>query len=244
MFPTSAWYWIFLAGPALAAPAPHHVELVDRQTACSVAESYPTVDVAELPNPFVTAAGANITTKAAFDCRAQEISKIFQQYELGDYPGPADAVTGTLSGSTLTVAVTVAGRSVSYAASVSKPSSGSGPFPAIITIGGASIPIPAGVATINFNNDDFAAQVSSSSRGTGKFFTLFGANHSAGALTAWAWGVDRLIDVRGSLTPFLPTSLPSPPPRSRSWAFLTGALLPRLWSRSTPLPASTLRASA
>lgn len=198
MFPLAAWYPILLAGTALAAPpAPHHVELVDRQTTCSVAASYPTVNTAELPNPFVTAAGANVTTKAAFDCRAQEISKIFQQYELGDYPGPADTVKGTLSGNTLTVAVTVAGKSVSYTATISKPSSGgSGPFPAIITIGGASIPIPAGVATINFNNDDFAAQVSSSSHGTGKFFTLFGANHSAGALTAWAWGVDRLIDVR------------------------------------------------
>lgn len=198
MAPVMTWHSILLAGAALAAPAPHHVELVDRQAStCSVAASYPTVSVAALPNPFVTAAGANITTKADFDCHAQEVSKMFQQYELGDYPGPADSVKGTLAGNTLTVAVTVAGKSVSYTASVSKPSSGgtNGTFPAIITIGGASIPIPAGVATINFNNDDFAAQASSASHGTGKFFTLFGANHSAGALTAWAWGVDRLIDV-------------------------------------------------
>lgn len=187
---------LVLAGTlALAAPAPDKASLVDRQTTCSVASSYPTVNIASLPNPFVDAAGNNITTKAAFDCHAQEISKIFQQYELGDYPGPADTVKGTLSGNTLTVAVTVAGKSVSYTAAISKPS-GNGPFPAIITIGGSSIPIPAGVATITFNNDDFAAQQSSASHGTGKFFTLFGSSHSAGALTAWAWGVDRLIDVR------------------------------------------------
>lgn len=194
MFSSAAWYSILLAGTAVALPAPDPVELVERQSACSVAASYPTVSVSELPNPFIAASGTNITTKADFDCRAQEISKMFQQYELGDYPGPADTVKGTLSGNTLTVAVTVGGKSVSYTASVSKPS-GNGPFPAIITIGGSSIPIPAGVATIGFNNDDFAAQQSSASHGTGKFFTLFGSNHSAGALTAWAWGVDRLIDV-------------------------------------------------
>lgn len=206
MFSSLAWASLCLAGSAAAlpsradAPLPDTADLVGRQAAastCTVAASYPTVSTAYLPDPFTSAAGGKIATKAEFDCRAQEISRMFQQYELGDYPGPPDSVTGTLSGSTLTVAVTVAGKSVSYTASVTKPSSGgSGPFPAIITIGGASIPIPAGVATVNFNNDDFAAQVSSSSHGTGKFFTLFGANHSAGALTAWAWGVDRLIDVR------------------------------------------------
>lgn len=146
-----------------------------------------------MPNPFQFANGANITTKANFDCRAKEISAIMQQYELGDYPGPADTVKGTLSGNTLTVAVTVAGKSASYTASISKPA-GNGPFPAIITIGGSSIPIPATVATINFGNDAFAQQNNAASHGQGTFFTLFGASHSAGALTAWAWGVDRLID--------------------------------------------------
>lgn len=184
---------IFLTGASLALPAD---DLVERQTStgtCTVAASVPVATYSPLPNPFQFASGANITTKADFDCRAQEISKIMQQYELGDYPGPADSVKGTLSGNTLTVAVTVGGKSVSYTASISKPS-GNGPFPAIITIGGSSIPIPSTVATINFGNDAFAAQTSSASHGQGTFFTLFGSNHSAGALTAWAWGVDRLID--------------------------------------------------
>ena len=60
--------------------------------------------------------------------------------------------------------------------------------PAIITIGGASIPIPAGVAVINLNNDDIALQNDGSSRGQGKFFTLYGSGASAGAMSAWAWG--------------------------------------------------------
>lgn len=37
-------------------------------------------------------------------------------------------------------------------------------------------------------------------RGQGKFYTLYGNTHSAGALTAWAWGVSRIIDAL-ELTP-------------------------------------------
>lgn len=39
-----------------------------------------------------------------------------------------------------------------------------------------------------------AAQVNSGSRGQGKFYTLYGSGHSASAMTAWAWGVSRIID--------------------------------------------------
>ena len=37
-------------------------------------------------------------------------------------------------------------------------------------------------------------QNSGSSRGIGKFYDMYGSGHSAGALMAWAWGVNRLID--------------------------------------------------
>lgn len=173
---------------AIAAPAS---QLFERQ--CSVAGSYPTASVSKLPDPFTTASGQKITTKADFDCRKAEISKILQQYELGTYPGKPDKVEGSLSGNTLTVRITVGSQTVSFSASIRKPS-GSGPFPAIIGIGGSSIPIPSNVASITFPNDDFAQQSGGSSRGKGKFYTLFGSSHSAGALTAWAWGVDRLVD--------------------------------------------------
>jgi hypothetical protein len=99
-----------------------------------------------------------------------------------------------LSGNTLTVNVSEGGKSISFSATVSVPS-GTGPFPAIIGVGGISIPQPSGVAVINFNNNDIALQNDGSSRGQGKFYTLYGANHSAGAMTAWAWGISRIIDV-------------------------------------------------
>ena len=182
---------LLVAGAAFAVAAPA-TEIFERQT-CSVADSYPAVNVAKLPDPFTTASGTKVTTKAQFECRRQEISKMLQQYELGTYPGKPDKVEGTLSGSGISVKVTVGSKSITFSASIRKPS-GSGPFPAIIGIGGSSIPIPSNVATITFSNDAFAQQQGGSSRGRGLFYDLFGSSHSAGALTAWAWGVDRLID--------------------------------------------------
>jgi cell division septation protein DedD len=48
---------------------------------------------------------------------------------------------------------------------------------------------------LNFNNDNIAQQQGTSSRGRGIFYDLYGSNHNAGALIAWAWGVSRIIDV-------------------------------------------------
>ncbi|KAI0126279.1 carbohydrate esterase family 15 protein [Xylariales sp. AK1849] len=115
-----------------------------------------------------------------------------QQYELGDLPPPPDKVEATLSGSIMSVEITVGSNSVIITAAIQAPSTK--PGPAIITVGGASIPIPNTVGTVAFGNDAFAAQDSSTSRGQGSFYTLFGTSHSAGALTAWAWGVGRIID--------------------------------------------------
>ncbi|HEY7885781.1 MAG TPA: dockerin-like protein, partial [Cellvibrionaceae bacterium] len=44
-------------------------------------------------------------------------------------------------------------------------------------------------------NNALGAQAGGGSRGTGLFYDLYGKDHSASAMTAWAWGVSRLIDV-------------------------------------------------
>lgn len=219
---------LLLAGAAYALPA---AEIFERQGTCSLASTYAAVNNAKLPDPFTFASGTKVASLADWDCRAQEISKIMQQYELGTYPGPPDSVKGTLSGSGISVQVTVGGKSVTYSASIKKPS-GNGPFPAIITIGGASLPIPSNVATINFGNDAFASQASGSSRGQGSFYTLFGASHTAGALTAWAWGVDRLIDAleQVNATSGIDTTRLGVTGCSRNGkgAFIVGALVKRI----------------
>ena len=50
------------------------------------------------------------------------------------------------------------------------------------------------VATLNYNNDNIAQQNGASSRGRGIFYDLYGSSHDASAMTAWVWGVSRIID--------------------------------------------------
>lgn len=51
-----------------------------------------------------------------------------------------------------------------------------------------------GVAVINFPSDQIGQETDAGSRGIGKFYDLYGSSQSAGALMAWAWGADRLMD--------------------------------------------------
>ncbi|KAL6874339.1 4-O-methyl-glucuronoyl methylesterase [Trichoderma longibrachiatum] len=149
---------------------------------------------AKLNDLFTMFNGDKVTTKDKFSCRQAEMSQLIQRYELGTLPGRPSTVTASLSGNTLTINCGDAGKSISFTVTITYPSSGTAPYPAIIAYGGGSLPAPAGVAMINFNNDDIAAQVNTGSRGQGKFYDLYGKSHSAGAMTAWAWGVSRVID--------------------------------------------------
>ncbi|KZW02445.1 carbohydrate esterase family 15 protein [Exidia glandulosa HHB12029] len=154
----------------------------------------------KLPDPFAFADGSRrAASMADWTCRAAELSTLFQRYELGTLPSKPARVTGSFSSTnnTLTVSVTTgAGTSISFDARISYPESGLGgdAFPAIIALGGLNIPPPTYAAVITFNNDEIARQGGPGSRGKGKFYTLYGANHSAGALMAWTWGVSRIID--------------------------------------------------
>ncbi|KAG8933326.1 carbohydrate-binding module 1 [Tulasnella sp. 418] len=185
------------SGPSSSAPPPASstTSSPGGSTTCSALTTNPTTStIAKLPDPFTRVNGAKVTTKSDWACRRAEISQLLQWDELGTKPPKPSSVTGSLSGNTLTISVSDAGKSISFSATISYPSSGTAPYPAIIAYGGMSIPTPAGVAVITFNNDDIAAQQDGSSRGKGKFYTLYGSNHSAGALIAWAWGVSRIID--------------------------------------------------
>lgn len=152
-----------------------------------------------LPDPFAFFNGPRVNTQADWTCRRAEIAALAQQFEYGDKPNtPSSAVTSSVSGNTLAVTVNDNGKTLSFNASITYPSTGTAPFPAMIAIGGSSLNNSAlstqGVAVINFPNDQIAQQANQSSRGVGSFYNMFGSGHSAGAMMAWAWGVSRLID--------------------------------------------------
>jgi hypothetical protein len=212
----------FLATTVLAVPI-----VEERQAACTVPSTFPNTSNAKLPDPFKFFNGNKVATKADWECRQKEVSAAMQSQELGTLPTTA---TVTASGtSTLQITASDGGKSISFSVSIKKPS-GTGPFPAIIAYGAASIPIPAGVATITYNNDDIAQQNSQSSRGKGKFFDLYGSGHSAGATTAWAWGVDRIMDALEKVDTGIDPKRVGVTGCSRNGkgAFVAAALVPRI----------------
>ena len=152
-----------------------------------------------LPDPFQSLDGTQITRKDQWSsCRRAEIAAQAAAYELGEKPGKPASVTGAFDAGKLTVTASDGTKSISFSATVTVPTSGAAPYPAMIGIGGIAIGASTlndmGVATIVFDNDTVAEQKDGSSRGKGAFYDLYGSKHSAGAMMAWAWGVSRLID--------------------------------------------------
>ncbi len=150
------------------------------------------------PDPFVFLDGSRMNDMSLWPSRRAEISVLAQEYEYGYKPfTPYSATTGSDSGNTLTVTVTDSGKTISFACTITYPSTGTAPYPAIIGCGISSLNNAAlsnmGVALIIFPSDQIAQENDASSRGIGKFYDLY-SGQSAGALMAWAWGMDRLID--------------------------------------------------
>ncbi len=151
-----------------------------------------------LPDPF-TMMDSTRMSKKQWPCRRAEIALLAQEFEYGYKPNtPYSATTGSFNNNTITVTVTDNGKTISFNCSILFPNTGTAPYPAMIGIGGSNLDnsqlSSMGVAVINFPNNDIAQQIDAASRGKGKFYDMYGSTHSAGALMAWAWGVDRLID--------------------------------------------------
>ncbi|MFC6087605.1 glucuronyl esterase domain-containing protein, partial [Sphaerisporangium aureirubrum] len=151
-----------------------------------------------LPDPFRKLDGNRITTKGEWRCRREEIKKLSEKFVYGEKPGKPSSVTGTVSSSTITVNVSHNGRSSSFTASVQLPS-GTGPFPAVVILGGfgadAAAIRAAGAATINYDPYAVGREGTPRNNKQGAFYSIYGNTSPTGLLTAWGWGVSRIIDV-------------------------------------------------
>jgi hypothetical protein len=156
-------------------------------------------NIAAHPDPFLMTNGTRITTKAEWTCRRAEIKAQVEEYESGPKPVvDAANVTGSFAGNQLTVGVSDQGRNVSFSIQISRPNGAQGAIPLLIGVGGSSLDNSVftqnGVATANFDNNGMGAQAGGGSRGTGTFYNLYGNDHPASSMIAWAWGVSRIID--------------------------------------------------
>jgi Glucuronyl esterase, fungi/Cellulose binding domain len=151
-----------------------------------------------LPDPFKKINGSRISAKPEWRCRRAETKKLAERYIYGEKPRKPASVTGTVSGTNITVNVSEGGRSASFSARVELPS-GSGPFPAVIVLGGfgadtATIKA-AGAAVINYDPLAVGREGTPRNNKQGAFYSVYGASSSTGLLMAWAWGASRIIDV-------------------------------------------------
>lgn len=185
------------------APPPTGVATAENTGADCPAPTLPEANalsqVAKLPDPFRKVNGTRITRKDEWRCLRNETNLQLQKYESGEKPSKPAQVSGSVSNSAINVQVTHNNRNISFQATVTLPSTGQAPYPAIIGVGGSNLDnsflASQGVAVINFNNNAMGAQSGGNSRGTGLFYDLYMNNHSASSMVAWAWGVSRIIDV-------------------------------------------------
>ena len=168
---------------------------------CEVSELPAYAELVEndkLPDPFLSLADERIATRDEWVCRRAEIRAQAEKYELGPKPRKPVVVTGSFDAGNIVVTAGDADETITFSASITLPPTGSAPYPAIIALGGSSLNnadlAELGIAQIRFDNGDIAEQTNASSRGHGKFYDLYGVTHTAGAMSAWAWGVSRLID--------------------------------------------------
>ncbi|MDR2577850.1 MAG: carbohydrate binding domain-containing protein [Chitinispirillales bacterium] len=153
-----------------------------------------------LPDPFMKLDGTRMTAREEWACRRQEILRLAERTIYGVKPPRPSSVTGTVTNTSITVNVSEGGRNGSFSVTVTLPTTGTAPYPAVIMYGngGASAATirARGVATINYTATTIGAESGGNRNNkSGLFYTIYGTTHRAGTLVAWAWGVSRIIDV-------------------------------------------------
>ncbi|EIN05317.1 hypothetical protein PUNSTDRAFT_154828 [Punctularia strigosozonata HHB-11173 SS5] len=167
---------------------------------CPTPATIPGINLTTLPDPFKLNDGTPVRTKDDFACRQKQIAALIQGYEAGFLPGKPDIVEANFTqrgtSGTLSVTAGFSNKTISFSSSLTFPSATAptGGWPLLIAYDGASIPVPSGVATLVYNVDNIGQQNDQSSRGVGLFFQLYGSDASASAMTAWVWGLSRIID--------------------------------------------------
>lgn len=151
-----------------------------------------------LPDPFAWSDGSGRSTNFEdWRCRRAEIATEIQHYEIGEKPVRPANIEAHYSKDTLTVDVTVHGKTLTLTSAIVLPE-GEGPFPAVIGVGRPSGSLPPDIfSSRNIAQIPFTfTQVTShtQTRGEEPINELYPELTDMGSYSAWPWGVSRLID--------------------------------------------------
>jgi glucuronyl esterase-like protein len=200
------------SGSAERSPYAYGAAVEDTGSNCPVGELPDPAQLSEradLPDPFEKLDGKRVTKRSEWRCRRHEIVEQAEKYIYGQKPAKPDKVSGTVSRDAVSVDVEHHGKRIHFSADIVLPAQGQGPFPAIINLGarggsggirlGESLVLEQGVAIIYYNHNELGKEGKpEASRGLpnpGLFYDIYGGDHSAGLLMAWAWGASRILDV-------------------------------------------------
>jgi hypothetical protein len=159
-------------------------------------------NISALPDPFMWSDGrGRISNFSDWRYRRAEIKAEIENYEIGEKPVRPDTIQASYSSGVLTVNITVNGQTLTLTAQVTLPA-GTGPFPAVIGLGGfsGSGSLPSNIfssrniAQIVFNHNQVTTYGSPSN--TDPYYRLYpNLNiNNTGQYSAWAWGVSRITD--------------------------------------------------
>jgi hypothetical protein len=158
-----------------------------------------------LPDPFTFLSGAKVESKSDWQCRRTELLALMERFEFGALPSKPSVLNATLTDNNLMIEVQEGTKKINFTVKMQFSTSSkqnTSPSPAIIAINNADIPLNnTGITLITYDADQLAQHSDTSSRGKGRFYDLYGSQHSAGVLIAWTWGVSRIVDALKLLGP-------------------------------------------
>jgi uncharacterized repeat protein (TIGR02543 family) len=152
---------------------------------------------AALPDPFRKLDGTRVSAREEWRCRRQEIISLAERTIYGTKPPKPSSVTGTVTNTSITVNVSEGSRTGTFSVTVSLPTTGTAPYPAVIRYDNsgadATVLRNNGVAVINYTTSTVGGGTRTAKSGV--FYTVNNTHSRTGHLAAWAWGVSRIIDV-------------------------------------------------
>ncbi|MBO9597081.1 MAG: hypothetical protein J7559_04555 [Cohnella sp.] len=157
--------------------------------------------LADPPDPLAFRDGRKVSTAAAWEERAEELTELYQHYMFGFIPDRSEErVDQETTENGLLIKVTARGKEAAFPVEVSLPTPDcgfEGPYPVILSLGDfePDNAIARGYAVVTLKTDTIA---SDNAARTGAFFGLYPyvpkTDTDIGALLAWGWAAGKVLD--------------------------------------------------